>query len=230
MHADGLSWSTLVWGICSPVRHLVESRVHLIHQVHVKPAEKSPVLLRVSEHLSPLHLIAHDPHNSVLQKKEKKHTQQHSLSTNRQTQNRFFSLYVTELCLFSPWFGPWRQSVSQKKQVRPSAGSSSGPGWSSPSCPRPPSQTAPCTGLRSGPPRCPPACGSPAPPAGEKHTRLRAEGEFPQCVRVSVYFFRSAGPRWKWRFRCDQLCHPEGNKKHVFRTLTSHSVGVRLAL
>lgn len=144
--------------------------------------------------------------------------------------NRLFSLYVTELCLFSPWFGPWRQSVSQKKQVRPSAGSSSGPGWSSPSCPCPPSQTVPCTGLRSGPPRCPPACGSPALPAGEKHTRLRAEGEFPQCVRVSVYFFCSAGSRWKWRFRCDQLCHPEGNKKHVFRTLTSHSVGVRLAL
>lgn len=71
MHAEGLSWSTLAWCFRSPVRHLVESRVHLIHQVHVKPAEKSPVLLRVSEHLSPLHLVAHDPHNSVLQKTPK---------------------------------------------------------------------------------------------------------------------------------------------------------------
>lgn len=61
--------STHVSHVCLCVHHLVESCVHLIHQVNVEPAEKSPVLLGVSEHISLLHLVTHDPHNGVLHNK-----------------------------------------------------------------------------------------------------------------------------------------------------------------
>lgn len=61
--------STHLSRVCLCVHHLVESCVHLIHQVNVEPAEKSPVLLGVSEHISLLHLVTHDPHNGVLHSK-----------------------------------------------------------------------------------------------------------------------------------------------------------------
>lgn len=230
MHAEGLSWSTLVWCFRSPVRHLVESRVHLIHQVHVKPAEKSPVLLRVSEHLSPLHLVAHDPHNSMLQKKEKKtpnntvcrQTDKHKTDSSRYTSQNF-------VCSHPDLVLEGKVSPRRNKCVHQLDPHLVPAEVLLPALVLRPKQLLVLFWdlvhhvahlLAEVQHRLP-----------EKNTHaLGRKVSFLRVVRVSVYFFRSAGSRWKWRFRCDQLCHPEGNKKHVFRTLTSHSVGVRLAL
>lgn len=47
--------------------YLVESQVHLVHQVDVELAEEGLQLLWVGEGFSPQHLLTHDTHHGALE-------------------------------------------------------------------------------------------------------------------------------------------------------------------
>ena len=76
MDETALGWFATVSVDTSPVTSkvvtvvgvfcLVESHVHLIHQEHMELAGEGLELLRVSEGLSPQHLLPYDLHHRVL--------------------------------------------------------------------------------------------------------------------------------------------------------------------